>query len=133
MKWYEIRHTCTNTYILVYTSLYLFHHGLYKYMNIQNQYKQAQTSINKFKQVYTCLCWYIQVHTLLYRYIHDGCKSEIFCLCTTPTGFRGEHRDRAMRDLDVPPVESEQDHEEGDHDPCPEDLSNQMQPKWRRQ
>ena len=34
MKWYEICHNGTYQYVLVYTSMYLFHHGMYKYMNI---------------------------------------------------------------------------------------------------
>ena len=55
-------------------------------------------------------------------------KIVLYLLSTTPTGFRGDHRDRAMRDLDVPPVESEHDHGEGDPDPCPEDEEYFVRP-----
>jgi hypothetical protein len=34
MKWYEICHNGTYQYVLVYTSMYLFHCCMYKYMNI---------------------------------------------------------------------------------------------------
>ena len=33
MRWYEICHTGTYKYVLVYTSMNLFHHGMYKYVN----------------------------------------------------------------------------------------------------
>ena len=55
-------------------------------------------------------------------------KIVLYLLSTTPPGFRGDHRDRAMRDLDVPPVESEHDHGEGDPDPCPEDEEYFVRP-----
>ena len=55
-------------------------------------------------------------------------KIVLYLLSTTPPGFRGDHRDRAMRDLDVPPVESEHDHGEGDPDLCPEDEEYFVRP-----
>ncbi len=50
---------------------------------------------------------YILVYTCVYRYSN------------LVTGFRGGHRDAAMRDASQAPVEQEP--EEGDPSPCPED------------
>ena len=55
-------------------------------------------------------------------------KIVLYLLGTTPPGFQGDHCDLAMRDLDVPPVESEHDHGEGDPDPCPEDEEYFVRP-----
>ncbi len=44
------------------------------------------------------------------------------------TGFRGGHRDAAMLDASQPPVELEQEPDEGDPSSCPEDKEFFVRP-----
>ena len=71
MKWYEICHTGTNKYVLVYTSLYLLHHGLYKYVNKKVKLTLllgTQSSKGRLHLIWSDV-WYILVCTGIYYYV----------------------------------------------------------------